>query len=113
MAPTLPSMAKNGPPKLAAQVWEDRPGDGRRNAARAANSVQVATIKGFHLGRDDGEGILHREVAGIEPMHFRARQHFQKGLSALLGEEDVGLPPEDDGLRLPLLQEGLPLRIKA
>src|SRR3981081_4943341 len=76
-------------PKLAAQVWEDRPGDGRRNAARAANSVQVATIKGFHLGRDDVEGILHREVAGIEPMHFPALQHFQKGLSALLGAEEI------------------------
>src|ERR1700733_16090704 len=83
-------------PKQAAQVWEDRPGDGRRNAARAANSVQVAAIKGFHLGRDDVEGVLHREGAGIEPLHFRSRKHFEKGVSAFLGEEDVVLPPEGD-----------------
>src|SRR3984885_15670701 len=99
MAPTLPPKAKmDRLPKQAAQVWEDRLGDGPPNAALAANSVQVAAIEGFHLGRDDVEGILHREVAGIEPMHFRSRQHFEKGLSAPLGEEEVGRPPEVAGL---------------
>src|ERR1700704_1516296 len=113
MAGSLPPMAKKGPLAEGRRPKSERivRGDRRVTRRAAASSVQVA-VERLHLARDDVERVLDREVAGVEPMHLGVGQDFQEGLAALLREEDVRLAPEDDRLRLPLLQECLPLRIE-
>src|SRR5215469_7012165 len=51
-------------------------------------------------------------MAGVETMHFRVWKNIEIGLAAFRGEEDVALAPENERLRLLLLQKGLPLGIK-
>src|SRR5206468_1441635 len=57
---------------------------------------------------DVGETIFRREVACCQTVHLGLRQVLQVGFSTLWREKDVSLSPEDDGLRLLLLEKLLP-----
>ncbi len=52
----------------------------------------------------DVEAVFQCEVPGVESMHLRIRQIARIGLAALRGEENIVLSPEDQGLRLTLLE---------
>ena len=54
----------------------------------------------------------HGEMSGVKPVHFRLWQVLQVGLATLAREEYVVLAPEDDGLRLPVPEKLLPLRVQ-
>ena len=58
------------------------------------------------------EMIFDREMAGVEPIHFRFGQVLEECFPSGRSKEHVVLPPEYDGLGLVLTKEGLPLRVQ-
>src|SRR4030081_439341 len=71
-----------------------------------------AVIERRHFGRDLVERVFDGEVTGVQSVHLSLRQGLEVGLAAFRREENVVLAPEDDRLRLALLQEGLPFRVE-
>jgi hypothetical protein len=64
------------------------------------------------LARDFIAAIFHGEVPRVQPMHLGFRKILQRFLAAFAGEENIVPLPEDDGFRLTLAQERLPLRVE-
>ena len=56
--------------------------------------------------------IFDGEMTGLQAVHLRLREVLEIGLAACWREEDVTLPPEDNGFRLMALQERLPFCIQ-
>src|SRR5262252_971582 len=69
-------------------------------------------IKAMDVCNNLVETIFHREMTGIQPVHFSVRKVFQVRLTALPGEEDIVLSPENQGLGLLLAEKILPLRVE-
>jgi hypothetical protein len=57
-------------------------------------------VESLHFLYDVGQGILDREVAGVQPMNFCTGEILEIRLAALAREEDVVLSPENNGLGL-------------
>src|SRR5215469_8928572 len=69
-------------------------------------------VEAMYIRRDLVETIFYSEMTRREPMHFRLRKVFQVRLTALPGEEDVVLSPEDQRLGLLRTEKILPLGVE-
>src|SRR5215469_7453524 len=70
-------------------------------------------VESMDLRDDVVQRIFNCEMTRIEPMHFCFGQILQVSFTAFAREEDVLLAPENDGVRLAISQEFLPLGIQS
>ena len=75
-------------------------------------STHSLLVKLLHLLSNQAEMSFDGEMAGLQAVHLRLREVLEIGLAACWREEDVTLPPEDNGFRLMALQERLPFCIQ-
>jgi hypothetical protein len=67
---------------------------------RAVAAHSQPAVEGLHFLGDIGQGILDREMTGVQPMDFCMGEILEIRLAALAREEDVVLSPENNGLGL-------------
>jgi len=85
---------------------------GRLDRHRAWATVNLVVVEALDVLGDLVERILDGEMATVEHVQLGFREIAKVCASALGGEEDVVLAPEDQRFRPALPQERLPLRIE-
>ena len=85
---------------------------GLRQWWRPISSTDFGVVEGNHLRGYVLQMVFNRKMPRLQAVHFSLGQILQICLPAFRSEEDIALPPEDDGFWLALLQEFLPFRIE-
>jgi len=72
-----------------------------------AFACDYLSIKAMNVLGDVLQAVLHREVAGVKPMHLRLGHTLELGFPTFSRKKDVVLSPENDRVWLPFPKERL------